>query len=343
MDRIFYNEILMIIMKKIALLILLITSLACQRKEEIEGPLLDDLYGDFAVLEEFAVEPAGVDFASGDNSLFSIRFNKTVDWEIHVYGQVSGAEKILSGKSKVVDSGNGIWNGSTTLLPMFKIEECMAVITVEGEAFTDTVYTNIIDTKINEGFLLSDFENGTNPDWNIFTQSGADMSFFIVESNDAAQANHYYDMGGAVDWDYLIGYIDMPSSAYQEVTYPLSDDPSKVFFNVLLNKPPGITNEIVLWQFWEDDNLDGSFDANNEDMYSAELSGLENGWQTVSLRYDQIESLVNGAPSPPAGNGIHEPHKLLNIRLLFLANPASGYSQTLMDYMIFTENNALEP
>ena len=112
---------------------------------------------------------------------------------------------------------------------------------------------------------------------------------------------------------------------------------------MVLNKPEAINNEIVLWQFWEDDNEDGDFDENSEDMYSLELKGLEDGWQTISIRYDELVSLSNGVPTTPAGNGIHEPHKLLNIRLMFLADPASGYSQTLMDYIIFTEGQELEP
>ena len=330
-------------MKKTILFIALFVSFACQRKEVIEGPLLDDLYGDFRVLEDYTATNQQVDFSIGESVVFMARFSKTVDWEIHIVGQISKAEKIIAGKSKIIDDQNGIWNGSTTNLPMFKVENCLAILTVPDELYTDTLDVIINETKIDEGFLISDFENGVNPGWTVFTQSGADMSFFIVESDSSAQEYHYYDMGGAVNWDYLIGYIDMPSSAYQEPTYPLPENPAEVFFNVLLNKPEAINNEIVLWQFWEDDNEDGDFDENSEDMYSLELKGLEDGWQTISIRYDELVSLSNGVPTTPAGNGIHEPHKLLNIRLMFLADPASGYSQTLMDYIIFTEGQELEP
>ena len=330
-------------MKKLLLYITIILSFSCTRKDEIQGPLLDDLYGDFKVLEEFEAAPQSVDFSIGQKVTFTARFSKNVDWEIHIIGQTSRAEKIITGKSKTLDAENASWNGTTTNLPMFKVEECVAIISVPDELYADTLNISILETKLYEGFLLSDFEDGVNPGWDIFTQNGADMSFTVVESDSAAQAYHYYDMGGAVTWDYLIGYIDMPSSAYSEPTYPLLNNPSQVFFNVLLNKPPEITNEIVLWQFWEDDNLDGVFNANDEDMYSVELTGLEDGWKTFSIRYDELAALVNGVPSTPAGNGIHEPHKLLNVRVLFLANPVTGYSQTLMDYIIFTEIEALNP
>jgi hypothetical protein len=52
---------------------------------------------------------------------------------------------------------------------------------------------------------------------------------------------------------------------------------------------------------------------------------------------------VNGVPATPAGNALKEPNKLMQISVLFLADPATGYSQTLMDYLIFTENAPLEP
>jgi hypothetical protein len=52
---------------------------------------------------------------------------------------------------------------------------------------------------------------------------------------------------------------------------------------------------------------------------------------------------VNGAPGNPAGNGVHEPEKINKIELLMLANPNSGYSRLLIDYIIFTEGGPLEP
>jgi hypothetical protein len=54
-------------------------------------------------------------------------------------------------------------------------------------------------------------------------------------------------------------------------------------------------------------------------------------------------TLVNGQPAAPIGNGIREPHKLKEVSVLFLANPTSGYSQSYMDYLIFTQNGPLIP
>ncbi len=344
-------------MKKIIILFAVsLLIISCERKTETLGPDLSDIYGPFTVFEEFDVSKNTVDFSTGESINFSARFSKTVDWEVKIIGQTSGATKILTGKTKVLDETTARWKGSTTELPMFKTEKCNAYIIIEDEGYADTILNITINgTKVNDGFNVADFENGINPDWKIFKQSGANMSFFTVQSDTAAQADHYYDMGGEVTFDYLIGYIYFPADAYVDSAtnlpyerFPLSSNPGDVFFNVLLNVPEGINNEIVLFQLTEDDNEDGIFQESSEDMYSIELkhggdAGLQAGWQTISVRYSDLTALVNGAPATPNGNGIKEPHKLMEVRTLFLADPSSGYSQTFMDYMIFTENGPLEP
>ncbi|NVK26601.1 MAG: hypothetical protein HWE14_01090 [Flavobacteriia bacterium] len=332
-------------MRKILTLAALSVALfSCDRDTDPQGPSLDELYGDFSVLQEFEVSRNSVNFAGGQNLHFKARFSKTVDWEIHIVGQTSGAEKVLSGKSKVVDADNALWNGTTTVLPMFKRESCMAYLSVPEEGYGDTIMPiNVDSVRATSGFVVADFESGMNPGWNSFAQSGANMSWNIVQADTAAEREHYFDMGGEVTFDYLIGLIDFPASAYGETHFPLSDNPDRVYFNIFLYKPAGITNEIVLFQFREDENENGVYNQNGEDMYSLELTGLDVGWQMISVRYSDLVALVNGQPADPAGNGVHEPDKLLQFSVLFLANPASGYSQTWMDNIIFTEGQPFQP
>ncbi len=317
---------------------------SCDRDQEILGPSLDDIYGDFTVLEDITASTNQVNFKANETVIFSGRFSKSVDWEIHIIGQNSQAEKILTGKSKVVDETNGVWEGTTTVLPMFKTEPCLAYVTVPGESFSDTIGTVTIDsTRNTEGFIVADFETGMNPGWVSFAQSGANMSWAIEQSDTAAQGEHMFNMGGEVNFDYLIGLLHFPASAYNEPTFPLSDNASNVYFNVFLYKPPTITNEIILFQFREDENGDGNYSDASEDMYSLELRGLQAGWQMVSLPYADLVTLVNGQPSNPAGNGVHEPDKILQVSLLFLADPSSGYSQTYVDNIVFTEGGPIQP
>lgn len=319
--------------------------ISCERNtEDTLGPNLSDIYGEFQVFEPFTADKQNVDFSTGQSVRFSSRFSKTVDWQIRIVGQNSGAIKLLSGKSKVIDEITGTWDGSTTLLPMFKTEPCKAYLEILEENFTDSLTNlNIDSTKTNDGFEVAHFENGLNPGWDIFAQSGANMTFTIAQSDSAAEKQHFYDMGGEVTFDYLIGYIYFPATAYGEVTFPLNENPNDVFFNVMLSKPPQITNEIILFQFTEDENGDGVFQPNSEDMYSLELKNIESAWSLISVKYADLTALVNGAPAAPNGNGIHEPDKLLEVRTLFLADPTSGYSQTFMDYIIFTESQPLKP
>jgi len=116
-----------------------------------------------------------------------------------------------------------------------------------------------------------------------------------------------------------------------------------VYFNTFLYKPENINNGLVLFQFREDDNGDGVYSTNQEDMFSLQITPSQNGWQHVFRKYDDLQTLVNGSEASPIGNGLHEPDKLLQVSVLFLANPASGYSQCLLDNVVFTEGGPLQP
>jgi hypothetical protein len=328
----------------IYLLFLLLVLSACERDDpDFEGPSLDNIYGDFTVLESFDISNRNVDFESGETTVFTAIFSKQVDWEVHVTGLESGAHKVITDFSSELSAGNARWDGSTTMIPLFKEEECAVELRVDAEdyVFYDTLQAT--SARIIEGFVVADFESGFNSGWTGFVQSGANMTFIITDDISAGQGNSYYDMGGEVNWDYLIGLIDFPATAYGGTTFDILPDPASLYFNVMLNVPEGINNEIVLFQFREDDNQDGSYSEGSEDMFSMELTGLDAGWQLVSIRYADLPTLVNGAPAAPLGDGVYSPDRLSKISVLFLANPVSGYSQTLMDYLIFTEGGPLIP
>jgi hypothetical protein len=331
-------------MKKTILILIAANFLSfCSRDSQVEGPLLQDLYGDFSVLEDFALNTNEVDFASNENVIFTAAFSISVSWELEITGLRSGARAIINGQSSRLDALNATWRGSSTILPMFKDEDCRVVLKVPSQSYADTLELNILSPKISEGFVIADFENGFNPAWNTFVQSGANMSFRIVQSDTAAQGSNYYDMGGAVSWDYLIGLVDFPRASYTNNTFGLPSNSNNLFFNVFLYKPANINNEIVLFRFMEDDNEDGVFNETNEDMYALEVRGLNPGWQMVSVKYSDLQYLMNGQPAPSPGNGIKEPQKLFQVSVLFLADPATGYSQVFMDNLIFTQNTPFQP
>ena len=335
-------------MKNIAILsvLIIVVLLGCKREEaDFVGPSLENIFGEFSILEDFDITNREVDFFAGESTTFTAQFSKEVDWQVRVTGLTTGSVKIIEGFSSILDVTNARWNGTTTELPLFNTETCAVELSIPSDTISILDTLSIAGTRVAEGLIVADFENGIDPAWTGFVQSGADMSFNITNDIVPAQGNGYYDMGGEVNWDYLIGLIDFPAAAFDGATaYPLNPNPGAVYFNVMLYLPEGINNEIVLFQFREDDNGDGFYTENTEDMFSVELNNdLEPGWQLISIRYADMPTLINGAPASPLGNGLYEPNKLSKISCLFLADPSTGYSQTFMDYMIFTEDGPLQP
>ena len=329
---------------------------SCAKDSNTEGPLLEDLYGEFSLVEDLSPSKGDVDFSTGEKIYFTAQFSKTTDWELHLLGLTSGAEKVISGKSRFLNQENAQWDGSTTIFPMFKVEQVAVSLWIPEDSLTLTDTVNVLGTKVNDGLLVADFEASIpgqppvlNPGFEVFRQSGANMSFRIDDEDISAQGQYYYDMGGEVGWDWLIGYIYMPASALPDsvlnggITYPLSANPQQVYLNLIVYSPVGIDNELLLIRINEDDNLNGSFNGANEDQWSIEIRDVTAGWNQISLKYSDLVTLVNGAPGNPAGNGVYEPDKINKIEFLFLANPSSGYSQMYMDYVIFTEGGPLKP
>ncbi len=329
-------------------LILLVGTLvlsAC-RKDEIDkfdGPSLTDIYGEFSVFTTFDVSLDSVNFTTGETVYFTAQFSKSVDWKIKITGQTSGAIKVLTGFGSSISQSTSTWIGEITEFPIFKNEICDVELSFlnEPDVFIDQV--KIIGTKTNAGFLISDFESGFNAGWTTFVQSGADMDFQIKTDAFAPENNSYFNMAGTVDWDYLIGYVYFKASAYGAPHYPLSSNPNNEYFNIMLYGEPGTTNSIMLFQFTEDEDGNGGHSTASEDMYSQEILVNWEGWRLISLKYSDIPCLVNGQPAAPNGNGVHNSDKITSVNMLHLANPASGFAKSKIDYMIFTQNGPLKP
>jgi hypothetical protein len=318
---------------------------ACRKNEldKIEGPSLKDQYGKFQVINEFKASNDSVDFYNGQSVYFEAEFSKTVNWTLSITGMTSGAKKVFQGTGKIVDNSSTTWNGSTTQFPVFKTENCKAVLKFDSEPDTFVVYVKALSKKNNTGFLIADFETPFKSGWSSFIQSGANMDFQIKSDNTAAEGNAHYNMAGTVNWDWLIGLVNFKASAYGAPVFPLNANPGSNYFNVLIWGEPGLTNSLVLFQFQEDDNLNGSFSSQTEDMYSLQVNVNWEGWKLITVRYSDLTCLVNGAPATPSGNRQLEPNKLMQINMLHLANPSSGYAKTKLDYMIITQNAPLEP
>jgi hypothetical protein len=331
---------------KIHLLALITLALfACRKdKSKVDGPSITEIFSDFKVAETFKCSKDSVNFNKGETAFFTARFNKIVKWTITIQGNTSKAVKIINGESKAIDVSNSSWNGSTTQFPMFGKEFCLAKLTIKDVTDSFTTNVRISNAKKIEGVIVADFETGLNAKWTRFAQSGANMDFQIKTDAFAPEGKSYLNMAGTVNWDYLIGLIDFPGNAYSTApTFPLPTNPESVYFNCLIYGVNNTNTSLVLFQFKEDENADGIFNANNEDEYDYQVTVDWVGWKLISIKYSDIVTLVNGSPAAAKGNALHNPDKIGKISMLHLANPSNGFASSKLDLMMFTLNKPLEP
>ncbi len=331
------------------LYILIFTTLAlfgaCRKKPTtFDGPSINDIFSSFKVLQPFKANKDSVNFSTGNNVIFTASFNKIVDWKITITGPISKGVKIISGTSKTIDASNATWNGSITKLPLFGTENCEVKLTIKDVVDSFVIAEKIIGTKPLTGFIVADFETGLKASWTKFIQSGASMDFQVKTDALAPEGKKYLNMAGIVNWDYLIGLVDFPATAYGTApTFALNTNPDAVYFNCMIYGDPAPNPSIILFQFKEDENADGVFTAASDDEYSLEIKVDWEGWKLVSIKYSDITTLVNGQPATPKGNGLHNADKLSKISMLHLANPSNGFASSKLDLLMFTENSALQP
>jgi hypothetical protein len=307
-------------------------------KDKIEGPNLNDLYGELTILESLNVVGDGADFSVGENIYFTASFSKQVDWKVKIEGLISGSVKIIFGKSNAINQSNSTWDGSSTQLPFFIAEDCEVELTFEMH--DDTIYNqlNIQSPKLyndESTVLITDFENGFNPNFTGFFQAGCTKALTIGA---AGQGTKFLQQFGTCDWDWLIGYIDYYSTFWYD-QQELVNDPSQVYFNIMINgdstisQVSNVPNSLFKLEFYEDENGDGYYDANTEDRYDYEFDVDWNGWRMVSLCYNDVEKLVLATSG---GNAVRNPSKISNVRTLLLANPESGFAKADVDFLIWS-------
>jgi hypothetical protein len=330
----------------LGLLLLFLLSISSCRKDDtaFDGPSVADIYNEFKVEETFSANTDTVNFASNESVIFTATFSKIVDWNITITGTTSRAKKNISGSSKIINATNATWNGSTSLFPIFKSENCKVMLTLKDLPDTFLLNVRIAAPKSINGFTIANFETGLNPAWPKFIQSGANMDFKVKTDTLAPEGAKYLNMAGTVNWDYLIGLVDFPAQAYNSaITFPLAGNPEAVYFNCLIYGVPNTNPSIVLFQFKEDENANGTFTAASEDEYDYQINVDWAGWKLVSLKYSDFKYLINGNPATPKGNGIQNPDKLSKISMLHLADPNAGFASTKIDMLIFTDNKPFEP
>ena len=149
------------------ILSLLVVASCSHETDNFDGPNLVDRFGPFNVVTDLDVSQPTVDFAAGETVFFTAEFNKNIAWVLEITGRESGAVKRIEGFDKSVNASNALWNGGTTVLPLFRSEICDVVLTIPevpeymGSATVETLSSR---SYANEGVLFTDFEMNFGPE-----------------------------------------------------------------------------------------------------------------------------------------------------------------------------------
>ena len=93
-----------------------LSAIGCDRPDS-EGPSLDELFGQFEVLDSLSLTTHTPDFSVGDVVGFACEFSKPVEWTVRVVGTESGSVKTLSGFSRELLPEQVVWHGNCDDVP----------------------------------------------------------------------------------------------------------------------------------------------------------------------------------------------------------------------------------
>ena len=335
-------------------IISIILFLGCT-KDEVEGPLINDIYGFFEITQPLTISNKNPDFSTNEVVKFQMGFNKNIDWKISITGLVSGSNKVISGFSNSLDSNLNIWNGTTSQFPFFEQEYCAIELTFlnESDTLRDTI--EIMGPQLyTDGFIVADFENGFPTDAFNKPQGGNTLATFVISDDVPLLGNYYFQMGGMINYDWALGKIEfkLDYSSNQ-----ISSSPDDFYLNLgifsdTVDLHTGQFVNVLISESDEPFDPDNNGVANifdsNEEVYKLKLYIDWEGWKLISIRYSDFVATNSTAGVVFERN----PNDIKGIRIACQACPSGGSNpscpenldrmvRTDLDHIIFTENDAL--
>lgn len=335
-------------------IISIILFLGCT-KDEVEGPLINDIYGFFEITQPLTISNKNPDFSTNEVVKFQMGFNKNIDWKISITGLVSGSNKVISGFSNSLDSNLNIWNGTTSQFPFFEQEYCAIELTFlnESDTLRDTI--EIMAPQLyTDGFIVADFENGFPTDAFNKPQGGNTLATFVISDDVPLLGNYYFQMGGMINYDWALGKIEfkLDYSSNQ-----ISSSPDDFYLNLgifsdTVDLHTGQFVNVLISEsdepFDPDNNSVANIFDSNEEVYKLKLYIDWEGWKLISIRYSDFVATNSTAGVVFERN----PNDIKGIRIACQACPSGGTSpscpenldrmvRTDLDHIIFTENDAL--
>lgn len=341
---------------KLILLLGLVGFLFNCTKKEFEGPSIQDLYGDFEIIDSLILTNKNPNFSGNEQVGFYCSLNKPIQWKIAIQGLSTNATKEITGFSNFIDSNTVIWNGSPSQVPFFTEESCSIELTFENESDTLRDTLTIISAKSYEnGIWLEDFENGLPNDALVsYNTDGGGMTFSVANDN-ALLGSSYFKMGGRVNWDWALGKLDMNLDLNN-----INQTADNLYINIgilsdLQDLHTGQFINILISEETEtpfNDNL--SNDASDVFESSMEVYKMKvlvdwDGWQMKSFKYSDFEPV---SPNDQNINFNMNPSDISAIRIACQACPSSSGNpicpenfgkdvRTDIDHIIFTANSSI--
>ena len=163
------------------------------------------------------------------------------------------------------------------------------------------------------------------------------MTFELAQEN-ALQGSHYFKMGGRVNFESFLGYIDIPLDL-SDVNASAED----FFLNVGVFG--GVDEEFATDQYVNIllSESDAPFNDTGSEVYKHQIRPVDwEGWRYFAIPYSEFEVRSELG----IGNNVREPSEIRKIRLaLFACHFTSGNCpengnidvQADVDYIMFTE------
>lgn len=330
-------------MKKVLfyLSITLLFLTSCE-KELTKGPSTGLSSDNFNLRESLAISQNPINFEIEDTLFITATFNEVVTYSITIKGQNSGAIRVFSGTS---DAVNEAWLGDASLI-FFQKEPISISLKVLGkEEVVDVINSEITAIAKFNGVIIGDFERTTASCW--FPGSNqieCNVNYDVPEKLEGEFAHLVSGKSNEEPIDNFVGLASLVprrnvnrNGRYFSV--PTTNE-EELYFNIFIYGT-GDRNVAMFIKFMQDDDENGSHDADRENGFEMQLTDLSHsGWKKFSFRYADVP-LGGNTSFGGNGDGVYRPEKIRGIELgLWALEDPTQSVQFIYDFASFT---ALKP